>query len=86
MVDKYPLLRYSAKIKQVGNEVYLVNKNEAWDINDSSYFILKKCDGKNSIQDIANQLSIKYNIAESKALSDCNEILNYFLAQELLDI
>ncbi|KHF37801.1 PqqD family protein [Halalkalibacter okhensis] len=84
MKNEKPVLDYSVKIRKVDDILYAVKRNNAWEINDVTKEMMRRCNGEKTIVEIAEEIAEFYKTDKKEVLMDCEKIFGYFIQEKLL--
>jgi len=73
---------------RVGKEIIIIMTREKDEkilrLNSTSGFIWESCDGKRTVQDVVNDLCLKYEVEKTKAMDETVKLLNQMKKMELI--
>ena len=77
MDERRPLKDKNLKVIDYINTLYAtVDGNSMWEIDKSSFAVLKMCDGKRTVDDIAEEIAKKIKMSVDDVMVTLKEILN----------
>lgn len=83
-MDTKPQQVFNVKSNVVQGKHLLVQRNNAYEINEVGVSIWALCDGEHTLEQIAAVIGQEYEIPENTALSDCREFIDTLNEQGLL--
>ena len=87
-IDRHarPLARSDITVQVIGDEVMLYDSgNEKIHVlNNSAYAIWQLCDGKNSLADMCEQLTVQYDDSSLDLIDDIRATIDEFIQKGLL--
>jgi len=75
MSDQMPKASFNVRMNPLKESYLLVQRNQAFEIDEVGATIWNLCDGDHTLQQIAETLSQEYDVDVSEALQDVNEFV-----------
>lgn len=83
-MDTKPQRVFNVKSNVVLGKHLLIQRNNAYEINEVGVSIWGLCDGEHTLEQMAEAVGQEYAIAYSTALTDCREFIETLSEQGLL--
>lgn len=84
---KIPVIRKKLRLhfENEGVLIFVPEKNETYQLNETAGQILQLCDGKNTVDQIISKLSKQYKLKINKIKLDVNEIIKKLIENKIID-
>ncbi|HLF26423.1 MAG TPA: PqqD family protein [Anaerolineae bacterium] len=80
-----PQKKFNVRFQAVQGKSLLVQRNNAYEIDEVGLSIWELCDGNNSIEKIAEALTQEYDVEYVQALADCQAFVEDLTSKGLLE-
>jgi len=83
-MDNLPQKMFNVRLNAVRGKTILVQRNQAYELDEVALKIWELCDGSHSVEDIASKLINEYAVNYDEALKDCKAYITELKDMQLL--